>query len=234
MATAGDDDDAGHDAAPIDARPPDLSDAGSIACLGGTRTAYLCDGFEGALSSEWTKDTTEDGTFEPTTREQLSGSTQSAVSDIPGTAGSGNTVSARVRWHRPDGGRRLAIRVWVYLEPDAWDKEVSFASVFDGQKEGKLVFSPKDNTANGSLSFRVGTESIDLGSIVEKTWTCLEIAADGTQTRAFAGSSQPKGAIADLTGITDVALGMMTDARGKDFYYDNVIIAPDPIGCAVQ
>lgn len=221
-------DDADADAGAIEAAALDPFDAGVIPCFGTQRRAYFCEDFEGPDPlARWAQTISADATWGLSTNNPLSPlHSLGAHSELNGP------FQAIGRWTRTDPGTKLAFQLHVYLPNDAWDagQTQEFAAIEGDGQRGELLFTSSGG-ANGALSFKIGGASIDLGPVVENTWTCIQLVADGTGVHTSRDGND-KGALVDMKTASTVELGMaMTGLATKTFYYDDVIVAPEPVGC---
>jgi hypothetical protein len=103
-----------------------------------------------------------------------------------------------------------------------------------------VYFVPNGTDSNGRLEIRFQTGGsppapVNLGAVKVNGWQCVELVHDGTNVTSYVGLA--------MTASTPVAVSFDTVEVGFDwpytgntnaakaFAYDNVVIAPDRIGC---
>jgi hypothetical protein len=228
--------DGGADGSSLDS---DSGDAGlaAINCFGTLRNAFYCDDFEGpALGTPpWslTASSTDTSVTEIATSQNQHLTGMRSADSFVGPGGALKTATAH--WTRPMGsGQALAFQLNVFIPSDAWSATdiTPFAAVVGSSSRIDLVFSPNGLGSNGRLLLQVtGAQGpLDLGEVLVENWMCVEITADGMTVTASRGPDKGQSTSSSITPI-GAEIGISTNLANKVFYYDNVILAPGPIGC---
>jgi hypothetical protein len=209
-------------------------------CLGTPRPVFFCDGFEGVNpSSSWKPLRRPDAraelfvAFSP----KLAGaqSLRAGFSTLPPGG------DAKLEFKRPGGAGPLSLQVSIYITSDTdWTagQAVPLFELRSFTAEAVAVgtFIANGGGPNGKIELRVpGSLSLDLGPANIGNWACYEIAYDGTYVTGFAGAAN-KGSVNGRAATDHVQIGMEwnygeNNGAGKHVYFDDVVIAPAPIGC---
>lgn len=223
--------------ADADAGPP------TIDCLGVPRPAFFCDGFEGmSFDPAWTKIALPAGDPRPdlslTTQKAIAGGARSAYLGFSTLPTNG---VAMLRWSRGGamGPGPLSLQWSVFWPKDGFDIGQTFPIAALRAADGRVATVSIRVTgvdAAGDLLLTIGSgEPINLGAITPNTWSCIELAHDGTDLTAYRGdTAQVKRPLA--TGIDSIELGYEwpypeNGGAGAGLYVDDVIVSPSRIGC---
>jgi hypothetical protein len=224
--------------------PAPQSDAGTgttgIPCFGKSIDAWVCEGFE-ATSAPTPPLSLQisNGVVARVENRAIAGaaSLRATLDPIP------ETGKAQIAFQKPTSAAAgLAVQVSVYVDDDAHDvgEDIVLASLSGGATRARLHFVPtlRGNVLELRTKTALGEGIHGLGPAPKNGWACIEIEMDPkSDLRVWRGAERKVSVRLDgATELTRAEVGIdwthgANPNASKQFWFDDVVIAPRAIGC---